>query len=684
MQVRASRLAGGGAARAVARRYSLRPGEADALQWGRRQMLAERMQKMEADAGLEAASNMRLGPAIARHQVRSFALIVGTFIVLLAIALAASWLAIEVVNSTRAYATGEGRYSKAEKIAVLNLHRYAYSRYEGDYAAFLSAVAVPLGDRMARVELERSTPDLAVVSHGLQQGQNHLEDHGGMIRLFRWFSWWRPFAAAVADWREGDRLVEELLQQGARLDATVTDGSLDRVNRAAMLGEIDRIDEELTTRENAFSAHMGEAARAATMLVVVGLSATTVLLWLIGTSFASRLFRRQLALDRQLGSSEQRFRDYADVASDWYWEMDADFGVNYMSERFFAITGAAVENVIGRNAAEFIRDHSDNDRDQEYLAALGEHRPFRGLRLRYARADGTISYWSISGKPVTDVDGRFVGYRGVGSDVTAAASDAQVLREAKNRAEIANRAKSEFLANMSHELRTPLNAILGFADIIRSRLFGADAIDRYAGYAGHIHDSGAHLLSIIDDILDLSKIEAGHAELTQSEVELDSIVRSTRTLFGDRFEQAGIALRFEMPEFALRLLVDERKLKQALVNLLSNSLKFTPRGGSVTLAAAVTADGGMALSVRDTGIGIAADQIETVLAPFGQVESAFSREHHGTGLGLPLAKSLIELHRGSLTLESEPGTGTTVTLFLPASRVVQQPVRESQMSLASA
>jgi signal transduction histidine kinase len=139
-----------------------------------------------------------------------------------------------------------------------------------------------------------------------------------------------------------------------------------------------------------------------------------------------------------------------------------------------------------------------------------------------------------------------------------------------------------------------------------------------------------------------------------------------------------------MPELAFRLLVDERKLKQALVNLLSNALKFTSRGGSVTLAAAAQADGGMALAVRDTGIGIAADQFDTVMAPFGQVESAFSREHHGTGLGLPLAKSLIELHGGMLELESEPGVGTAVTLHLPADRVIQEPLREAAMSLASA
>jgi signal transduction histidine kinase len=245
-----------------------------------------------------------------------------------------------------------------------------------------------------------------------------------------------------------------------------------------------------------------------------------------------------------------------------------------------------------------------------------------------------------------------------------------VLRQSKERAEMANRAKSEFLANMSHELRTPLNAVLGFSEIIMNKAFGPEAVDRYADYAGDIQASGKHLLAIIDDILDLSKIEAGHSKLEESEISVAKIVSRTRILLGDRFRRAGLKLTFDLPDPTLQLRIDERKLKQALVNLLSNALKFTPRGGRVTLAAVRGADGDFGFAVRDTGIGIAGQHIETVLSPFGQVESAFSREHHGTGLGLPLARSLIELHGGRLSLVSELNVGTVATLWLPAQRLV--------------
>ncbi len=612
----------------------------------------------------------RRGADVARSDVNSFGIIAGIFILLLMIALAASWGALEIVNATRAYATGEGRYSKAQKIAVLHLHRYAYSGAHDDYAAFLKATAVPRGDRMARIALESSPPDVAIATQGFLEGENHVDDIPGIIFLFRYLRWWKPFAAAVEDWREGDRLVDELLVAGERLNEAVAGRRLDDAMRVELLAEIDRMDDRLTELENTFSTHMGEAARAATDLVLIGLGATIVVLWAVGMAFASRLLRRQIALDRRLGSSEQRFRDYADVASDWYWETDADHRITYLSEPFLAAAGTLARSALGRQALDFIREHADRGDNQNVMPDLNGRRPFRGLRLRYERADGGAGYWSLSGKPHIAADGTFLGYRGVGTDITAAVSDQRVLREAKTRAEEANRAKSEFLANMSHELRTPLNAILGFSEVISSQAFGRQAIDRYSSYADDIHKSGRHLLAIIDDILDLSKIEAGFAELAEAEIALDDVVAATRTLFGDRFERAELTLSISIPSPPVRILVDERKLTQAMVNLLSNALKFTPPGGGVTLAGTLHASGGLAIAVSDTGIGIAPGKIEVALAPFGQIESSFSRQHHGTGLGLSLARSLMELHGGTLLLDSTLGAGTTVTLLLPSSRVV--------------
>ena len=605
----------------------------------------------------------------ARTQLRGFALIVGLFVGLLIVALTTSWTAIEVVNETRAYAIGEGRYSKAQKMAVLDLHRYAASGNAADYREFLSDVAVPLGDHDGRTALEQAPVDLPAAAAGFLRGQNHPDDIAGLIRLYRRFAWWQPFAAAVADWRAADDDIAELIGIGNGLHARLAHGPLDHAARHAVLRRVDAMDRRLTARETTFSNHMGDASRMASRLVVASLCFLTIVLWAIGIFFATRLFRRQIALDRQLAASERRFRDYAEVASDWYWEMNAQNRIVYMSERIYDIMSVPQGTVIDFDGTKMIRDSAvDPAHRDACLAAIAERRAFRGLSLRFGAHDGSEGFAAIAGKPHFDANGAFAGYRGVGADITAQMRDAQSLRHAKLRAEAANRAKSEFLANMSHELRTPLNAILGFSDLIRQRLFGDHALDRYVGYAGDIHGAGVHLLGIINDILDLAKIEAGRAVIEERECTLDSLVDDVCTLLGDRKQAAQF--RIALPQPALRLRLDDRKFTQILVNLLSNAFKFTPQGGSVTLSAGLRDDGALAVTVRDTGIGIAPEDIETVLSPFGQVESAFSRKHHGTGLGLPLARSLAELHGGTLALESVEGAGTTVTVTLPPARVL--------------
>jgi PAS domain S-box-containing protein len=611
---------------------------------------------------------------VARQQLHSYGVILGIFLFLLIAALAASWGAIKMVDSTRAYVTGEGRYSKAEKIAVLHLRRYAFSSQPEDYAHFLAAMAVPRGDHAARVALESTPPDLKAAKVGFGHGENHPADIAGMIELFRLFSWWQPFAAAVNDWREGDRLVSALLAEGGELRWMIATHNVDAAARTRLLARVDAIDDRLTVLENRFSAHLGDAARLATGLVVFGLSAMTILLWAMGTILAARLVRRQLALGSQLEASERRFRDFADIASDWYWEMDADGVVTYVSERFGEMVGAPPQSIIGMDGDKFIRENVASPEHLEaYLGAMLNEREFRGIQIAVTRG-GATRYWSVSARPNLDADETFLGYRGASSDITNTVRDELMLREAKLRAEIANRAKSEFLANMSHELRTPLNAILGFSDIIAEQSLGPEAIERYSEYAVDIHKSGRHLLAIIDDILDLAKIEAGRTELAESEVSLPRLTDMFRTFLDHRFKECGIAFETDIPEDAPSIWIDKRKFAQIFINLLSNALKFTPRGGKVALTAVQSADGSLAISVRDTGIGIAPEDMQTVLAPFGQVESAFSRRYHGAGLGLPIARSLIELHGGTLAIESALGLGTTVTVTLPATRVIGAPL----------
>ena len=246
----------------------------------------------------------------------------------------------------------------------------------------------------------------------------------------------------------------------------------------------------------------------------------------------------------------------------------------------------------------------------------------------------------------------------------------QELTAARDEALAANSAKSEFLANMSHELRTPLNAIIGFSETMQLEVLGPMENDFYRNYVGNIHTSGQHLLGVINDLLDVAKIEAGRMQLREEVCDVTGIIAEVSRVLADRAAQAGLAIHTELPPGLPKVRADAGKIRQILFNLLSNAIKFTPPEGAIMICAQVTACGTFEVAVADTGIGIPRSQSESVLEAFVQLENVFSRSHAGSGLGLPLCKALAELHGGSLTLESEVNKGTRVAVTLPKYRIV--------------
>ncbi|MGE5478121.1 MAG: PAS domain S-box protein [Bacteroidales bacterium] len=496
-----------------------------------------------------------------------------------------------------------------------------------------------------------------------------------------------------------------------------------------------------------------------------------------------------------LVESEQRFRDLAESASDWFWEMDAEFQFSFVSGRVRQVLGVGPSFFIGRQFMELAEAGSALDEWERQLSMMRAHRPFRGFVFSHRLPSGAVKFVEMAGRPAFDAEGLFCGYRGTATDITPlkrheqelAAQSAQrqaiidnmgqgvvvfdgaerllamntparllldlpqqdegldtlealllhlalqgefgrgnamtkvarrlarlrraphqvfeharpsgmvlevrstampsggliltfaditdrkkvedTLREAKEAAERGNRAKATFLANISHELRTPLNAIIGFSELMKHEIFGPVEPQSYRTYVDDIHESGMHLLELINDILDMSKAEAGMTDLVDTVVDVAAIIRSSIRMMSRRATANGISLIEQIADDLPPLRADERRLRQIVLNLVSNAVKFTDEGGSVTVSAWTDTDG-FRLRVTDTGIGMNADELERVMQPFVQADTRLSRKYEGTGLGLPLTKALVTAHGGTIRLSSQPEQGTTVDVTFPPARVV--------------
>ena len=366
-----------------------------------------------------------------------------------------------------------------------------------------------------------------------------------------------------------------------------------------------------------------------------------------------------------------RLEDITRLVSDWVWETDRHFTISYVSPRITDVLGIPSEALIGRPLVSLAA--TANPQLEAVIAARGRT-PFRGLEVEMLDSTGEPRLFHLSGLPIYHPEtGIFVGLRGTAEDTTDMVRRERALIDAKEMAELSNRTKTEFLANMSHELRTPLNAVIGFSEVMESELLGPLGNEQYKTYVHDIHESASHLLSLINDILDIAKIEAGNQELVEEEADPRAVIASVCRLTHDRCARAGLRFSSDLPEDLPVIYADERKLKQVLINLLSNATKFTPKGGSIVLGIRRPADGSLVFSVQDSGIGIAAEDIALAFKPFAQIDSRLNRQFEGTGLGLSLSLGLMRSHGGDLWLESEPGEGTLACCSLPAERVLDRP-----------
>jgi cell cycle sensor histidine kinase DivJ len=377
---------------------------------------------------------------------------------------------------------------------------------------------------------------------------------------------------------------------------------------------------------------------------------------------------RQRAADAAAAEGAAMYRFLADNAMDLITRHSSDGRIRFASPATSTLLGRLPEEVTGA-AMQSLVHPEDLNAVQAALMESSYHGRAGSAEVRLRHRDGHFVWAEIRCRPAQVGLGEPADIVAVTRDISDRKSHEYALVEARDAALSASRAKTRFLANMSHELRTPLNAIIGFSEVMTREMFGALS-PRYQEYSRLIHESGAHLLGLINSVLDMSKIEAGKFELHEELFDLEETAESAVRFLKIPAEQAGVAIQLQVAPGARLVFADQRAIKQILVNLLSNGVKYTPPGGEVTVRAR-TPDAGLGIEivVSDTGTGISREDLERLGKPFEQVENAETRAKEGTGLGLALVKSLAQMHGGVATIDSVLGEGTTVTVRLPHAAV---------------
>ena len=377
--------------------------------------------------------------------------------------------------------------------------------------------------------------------------------------------------------------------------------------------------------------------------------------------------------ERALSEAEKKYRAIVENAAGGIYQVTPEGQFLSANPAFAKIAGYDSPEEVLRDISNAMEElYVDPQRRRKFLTKVSAADSLQTFEARIKQKNGNVIWVSENVRPVKDDEGTLLFYEGSMDDVDQRRKAEIALKDAKTESDLANRAKSEFLANMSHELRTPLNSVIGFAEIIKNEAFGPLPTEEYKEYAKSIFESGQNLLNVINEILDVSRIEAGERTLNEGMVNVVEVVQSSLSLMDAKIKGNQIRVENKVADKTLNFIGEKQGVKQMLLNLMSNAVKFSPPNSLMLLDAELDAKGRLHLSVTDTGKGLDEHEVEKALSPFGQLDTEHSRSKSGTGLGLTLVKSLIELHGGELELVSQKGIGTTATLIFPAKRVAQK------------
>ena len=604
-------------------------------------------------------TSLRSMPRLPRHWP-----IVAAFVAMAILQASVAAFSIQLLSTVRAYVAGESLYSKGQKDAQIYLLDYAENHQERVYARFTSALAFPLGDRAAREALQQAEPDIEAARQGFLDGGNHPDDIDGLIRMFRWFQHVPFMSRTIATWTEGDRTIQEMRALVDRAHERIRAGDAGSPAVQALLQQSQLLDERLSRLTSDFSAQLGEASRTTQRLLLALNACIAVLLTISGLLFVRRAIRMQAVADL-------RMERLIHAVSEGVVAIDEQRRIVLFNQAAEAMFGVAASEALGEPVDRFVEQLSiaGGAAAPTSYSAIGALQALTG-RKRDGRPfpiEASLSRLQMDKGVLTTIVLRDI--------TTRIVADAE--RRAREALEASSKAKTEFLSRMSHELRTPLNAVIGFSTLLRLdtvKPLSAEQLERVQ----HVENAGSHLLALVNDVLDLSRIESGEMSVSSQAVQLPRVIEEAATMVSPLVTKAGIEVfvaseaptpgqgrRLEprlLPPDDVWVNADPVRLRQVLVNLLSNAVKYNRPGGRVALTWRRT-DDACEILVTDTGQGIPPEQLACLFQPFNRL-GAESSTVEGTGIGLVLSRQLAEMMGGTLTISSTFGVGTCASLRL--------------------
>lgn len=592
-------------------------------------------------------------------------LMVGPFLVVVALLAGMAVASVDILSAVRAYVGGESLWSKGQKDAIYHLERYVGGHDPVDYLRFQAALAVPLGDRRARMALEQEPPDLDVARQGFLDGGNHPDDLESMIQLFLRFRQVSFMADAVAIWATADEQIAELNALAQQVHARIAAGDTRSPEVLALVARLPALNERLTELEQRFSATLGQASRTARRLVLVGTLVLAIGLAAAGLFLTAYVLRQQTRIENALRESNERWALAADAAGMGLFEWDLHSGRSSLDARAAALYGLPGPTS-GLETGALTRGVVHPEDAARFRGAMSQsiaHPAPATLRYRLLLAGGLVRHIEAVASVSRNSDGVGVRMVGILRDVSEEMRAAGLQLE-KEAAERANRAKGEFLSRVSHELRTPLNAVLGFTELMQTDKANPLTPEQ-SQRLQHVLDAGRHLLALINDILDLGSLDEGALPLPVQPLALAPVLQASLNQLEPMASAQGVTIRAELPAVSPRVLADARRLEQVFNNLLSNAVKYNRSGGDVWVSCEHVGDE-LRVTVRDNGQGMRPDQLERLFQPFNRLGAEFSKVP-GSGLGLVITQQLVKRMGGSLEVNSTEDVGTRMVVRLRAA-----------------